>query len=171
MTKLRRLLSAGFEAILNIKPHRYFAIPELDWNDLSQAWALLRMPKTPEMKKWKGDLNKIPETDWSIFAYKDEQQERKRKEAQEATETNIADMPKPKRLQQDTHAWSRNSDRRDFKAVRREQKDARREHERKTNMTNAERDYDLETKNMIEKVRKQQQWQDTAQNEEFVGFD
>ena len=148
-----------------------FRIPELDWNDLSQAWALLRMPKTPEMKKWKGDLNKIPETDWSIFAYKDEQQERKRKEAQEATETNIADMPKPKRLQQDTHAWSRNSDRRDFKAVRREQKDARREHERKTNMTNAERDYDLETKNMIEKVRKQQQWQDTAQNEEFVGFD
>lgn len=45
-------------------------ITELDWEDLGQAWGLLKLPKLPELKKWQCDKTLGVTVDYASSAYR-----------------------------------------------------------------------------------------------------
>lgn len=147
-----------------------FRVGDLDWEDLGNAWGLLKLPKMPELKKWQGDKTLGVRLDFQTYAYKDKKRERLRCEAipERAKENNVStDALRP--VGKHKRAWSNKLDQRDERDKRREKKRTRRESQRWGKLTPAEREKEHELERMIEQVKRRKNEGD--QEGEFEGFD
>ena len=145
-----------------------FRIGDLDWEDLGNAWGLLKLPKMPELKNWEGDKSLGLDIDWDAYAYKDKKREDMRKRAlAERKEVPIAaDVREKKQLKR---AWSNKLDARDEREVRRNKKRTRREREKWEKMTPAEREEQRELERLIDEVKAKKTVDDKFGT--FEGFD
>ena len=149
-----------------------FRIDDLDWEDLGNAWGLLRLPKMPELKKWEGDKSLGVDMDWNAYAYKDKKREDVRKQAiAEMSEVSpTADVgPLAPGKKQQKRAWSDKLDARDERELRRNKKRTKRDWERWEKMTPAEREKQRELERMIDQVKARKAEEDKL--ETFEGFD
>jgi ATP-dependent RNA helicase DDX55/SPB4 len=149
-----------------------FRIADLDWADLAKGWGLLKLPKMPELKDWDRKDYQVEEVDWQNYAYKDKRREEHRKEA--LLQENAGDLhhktheKRPKQII--TTAWSQNLEHKSDKEARRAKRQARREHERFDKMSQEEKERVAETEQMIERVKKEAQARQAA-DDVFEGFD
>jgi ATP-dependent RNA helicase DDX55/SPB4 len=156
-----------------------FRVADLDWEALGHAWGLLKLPKMPELRHFKGDKSLGMSIDWANYAYQDKQREKNRQEALQEAEPGLQN-PK-KRPASESVAWSENLEKRKEREERRERKKARRDRDKWDKMTEDERQQVRETEAMIEKVRKEAELQrekaaaiknaETEGEDEFTGFD
>ncbi|ETI25553.1 hypothetical protein G647_02326 [Cladophialophora carrionii CBS 160.54] len=144
-----------------------FTLSQIDWHDHAAAWGLLKMPKIAELKNIKLPPYKSPDVDWHNYRYKDKQRDQHRKQM-------LAEGPKDKpadpKKRKSTVAWSEKLERKASKEVKRSKKEAKREYERVTKMTEDQKRYEAETSDMIKQLR-QQQVQAADQGDNFEGFD
>jgi len=138
-----------------------FRIGDVDWNEMADAWGLLKMPKMPELKDWNGDRKLGLHVDFATFQYKDKVREKRRLE-----EATTWEEGKQAKRREQTEAWSGQKARKEMKEVRREKRRAKREHVRKSKMTGEEAKKQQELERMIEAVRKQNE----VAEDEFDGF-
>ncbi|KAL4965938.1 ATP-dependent RNA helicase SPB4 [Aspergillus stella-maris] len=163
-----------------------FRVADLNWEGLGNAWALLKLPKMPELRNFTGDKTLGVEMDWDNFTYKDKQREKRRLEvAQEMAEAGAQQQSNNKKRPNETTAWSDKLENRNKKAKRRDQKQVRQEKKRWEKMTDEEKKKALETEEMVESLRvkneEQRQLKRAAAkadkgatsdgDEEFEGFD
>ncbi len=154
-----------------------FRVDDLDWEDLGHAWALIKMPKMPELKKWNGDKSLGVKVKMSEYAYKDKTREKARleamKEAAAAEPFVVTEEMKLKRKKRE--AWSAKHDAQDLKEERRERKRRKKEAERWESLTEEERKKELELQALLEEVRQKTKEEEerrrAADKEEFKGFD
>lgn len=154
-----------------------FRVADLDWTDLGHAWALLRLPKMPELKKWDGDKTLGLRVDFETYAYRDKAREKARllaaEEAKNAEPFVLTEEMKMKRKKRE--AWSAKHDAQDLKEERRERKRRKREAERVEGLSEAERRKEEELNELLEQVRKQTKEDERkareAARQEFEGFD
>lgn len=150
-----------------------FRVGDLDWKDLGHAWGLLRMPRMPELRRWEGDKTLETEVDWDTFEYKDKAKETARREALEAERSGakrdqVADL---KRKRQKNEAWSGKHEMEGLRVERREKRQKKREAEKWATMTAEERAKQVELRELIQQVRKQNEAQAKSRDDEFEGFD
>lgn len=149
-----------------------FRVGDLDWEDLGNAWGLLKLPKMPELKKWEGDKSLGVDMDWNAYAYKDKKREDMRKQAvTEKNEVPITDdmaalSPKKK---QPKRAWSDKLDARDEREMRRSKKRTKRDWEKWEKMTPVEREKQRELDRLIDEVKARKAEEDKLGT--FEGFD
>ncbi|KIX03132.1 uncharacterized protein Z518_06682 [Rhinocladiella mackenziei CBS 650.93] len=148
-----------------------FRLSDIDWNDHAAAWALLKMPKMPELKNWDRTTYGPPLIDWAHYGYKDKQREKRRKQALKAGP--ITAQPDEKnairKKRGSTVAWSEKIERRASKEVKRSKKEARREYERVAKMTESEKEHEAETARMVQQIRQQQL--KSSNDDVFEGFE
>lgn len=150
-----------------------FRVSDLDWQDLGNAWGLLKLPKMPELKKWEGDKSLGVEIDWDAYAYKDKKREDMRKQAiaeknEESATTDMAPLrPEKKQLKR---AWSNKLDARDEREMRRNKKRTKRDREKWEKMTPAEREKHRELERMIDEVKARKAAEEDKLDT-FEGFD
>ncbi|KAB8349510.1 hypothetical protein FH972_023536 [Carpinus fangiana] len=153
-----------------------FRAKELAWRAHADGWALLRMPRMPELKHageglWDGDSSLGLTVAWDAYAYKDKEREKKRKhdienpqpidhEAAEAA----AKARKAKRA-----AWSDKTSEQELREARREKKATRRQKERHSKMNDEEKAKEQELQNMLAQLREQNKGK--TGDEEFEGFE
>ncbi|RMZ82610.1 hypothetical protein DV738_g1670, partial [Chaetothyriales sp. CBS 135597] len=153
-----------------------FRVADIDWVGQARSWALLKLPKMPELKSFDRSTFDAPVVDWDGYAYKDKQREKVRRdelrakvagtEASEGAGAGAVDDKAKKRPA--STSWSANAARKETREVKRSKRAARREHERKEKMGDEEKEFEEQTNRMIEKVRQKQ----LEQSEEtFNGFD
>ncbi len=144
-----------------------FSMAQINWHDNASAWGLLKMPKIAELKKTKLALYKTPVLDWDTYAYKDKQREQQRQQVlAEGPQEQIADVKKRK----SSVAWSEKLEHKASKEVRRSRKDAKREYERGTKMTEDQKGFEAETARMVQKIRSEQA-KAADRDGAFEGFD
>jgi len=154
-----------------------FRIGDLDWTDLGNSWALVKMPKMPELKKWDGDKTLGIKINMSEYAYKDKAREKARLVAMEEAKAASPYIPTEDQLakRKKREAWSAKHDAQDVKEERRERKKRKREAERLEKLSPAEREKEKELQELLEQVRKKtkldQQAMKDADKAEFNGFD
>lgn len=149
-----------------------FRITELDWEDLGHAWGLLKLPKMPELKNWKGDKTLGVKVDLTSYAYKDPKRETLRLRLTQERAVSLAhgDMSKPAPPKKELkRAWSLKADARDEREGRREKKKVRRDKIRWEQMTPAEKEEQRELERMIEQVKQRKREEDLFG--EFEGFE
>lgn len=148
-----------------------FRVADIDWNDHASSWALLKMPKMPELKNWDRNTYKTPAVNWDTFEYKDKQREKQRKQALEEGPKDFQPNGKSANFKkrESTVAWSEKVEHRANREVKRSKKEARREHDRVANMTEAEKEREAETARMVQQIR-QQELKAGDTNEVFEGF-
>ncbi|EEA27064.1 ATP-dependent rRNA helicase spb4 [Talaromyces marneffei ATCC 18224] len=159
-----------------------FRIADLDWEALGHAWGLLKLPKMPELRNFKGDKFLGVTLDWDNYAYADKQREKHRLEALKEYEASKLDENSKKRPAGESVPWSQNLEKRKEREQRRERKRARRDRERWDKMTEEERQKVRETEAMVENLRKEaakrreaakaaQDMEADGGEDEFKGFD
>ncbi|KAI4124113.1 MAG: hypothetical protein LQ338_004986 [Usnochroma carphineum] len=148
-----------------------FRVSDLDWEDLGQAWGLLKLPKMPELKKWEGDRSLGVNVDFEDYGYRDKRREEARREQLLQHKQKQIDVPENKTNGNVKGAtkrpWSQKLDQKDERQRRRDRKRTKRETERWEKMTPAEREKQLELERMIEIVKRRKMEED----QEFQGFD
>ena len=148
-----------------------FRVADLDWTDLGNAWALLKLPKMPEIKKWEGDRSLGVDMDWNTYSYKDKVREKQRVDALQAVNDNDDEKNlKPKSestFKRDIKSWSQKLGAMEDRTRRREQRHAKRKHETLDKMNVEERGRQEELDRMIEEVKKRRLLEDDAP---FEGF-
>lgn len=131
-----------------------FRVADLDWEALGKAWALLKLPKMPELKKFEGDKTLGMDMDWDNFTYKDKQREKRRQEVlRENAESGNTEENSNKRRASESVAWSNKVDNKNKKMKRREQKHAKQERNRWEKMTEEERQKVRETEEMVAQIK------------------
>lgn len=140
-----------------------FRLGDIYWQDNANAWGLLRLPKMPELRTWRGDPSLGVDIDWSSFAYKDKKREVAR--LQGIKTDNKADRISKSEVAGPKEAWSQKKEQRQEKGTRRDKKRARREYERQKAMTLAEKQDQMELQEMIKKIKQRH-----ATTGEFNGF-
>ncbi|PQE06628.1 atp-dependent rRNA helicase spb4 protein [Rutstroemia sp. NJR-2017a BVV2] len=148
-----------------------FRVADLDWTELGNAWALVRLPKMPELKKWEGDKTLGVSFDLSEYAYKDKTREKARRVAMEEAKNAGPYVPTEEQLKRrkEREAWSQKHEKQDLKEIKRERKKRKREAERLEKMTEEEKEKERELQALIEQVKKRKIEEDA--DEEFNGFD
>lgn len=154
-----------------------FRVGDLDWADLGNAWGLLRLPRMPELKNWKGDKMLGMEVDWDAYAYKDKAREKTRQEALELERSGekVEKAVDPKRKRKN-EAWSAKHEKEEERVERREKRRKKREAEKTSKMTEEEKVEQMELNDLIAEVRRQNQAKAkaaaaAAKDDEFEGFD
>lgn len=140
-----------------------FRVADLQWEDLGNAWGLLKLPSMPELKKFEGDRKLGVEMDFDTYAYKDKIREKHRQEELNGEVNEGTD--ERKHGKKGDAAWSQKKEQRAAKEMRREKKKAKREHDRVAKMTTEEKQEEAELQRMIQQVR-----QKVLEDEEFEGF-
>lgn len=132
-----------------------FRVADLNWPELAKAWALLCLPKMPELKRWDGDRSLGLSIDWKDYAYKDKQREKQRKGALKAKETgeDHNDTPREGQRPKAKVAWSQKLEQKAEREKRRAKKKARRENEREKKLTAPEREEARKTEMMLARLR------------------
>ena len=163
-----------------------FRLADLDWEDLGNAWGLLRLPKMPELKNWDGDTSLgFLDVDWDAYAYKDKKREdvRKRALAEEKKkkedqvpitadkEEALVPPPPAGKKPLKKRAWSNKLDARDEREARRSKKRTRRERDRWEKMTPAEREKQQELERLIDEVKARKAEEEDDGFGAFEGFD
>lgn len=151
-----------------------FRVSDLEWEDLAKAWGLLRMPRMPELKTWKGDKKLGMEMDWDTFAYRDKAQEKARIEAMEAEkngETKEKKAQDEKKRKRKNEAWSAKHGQEELRTERREKRYKKKEAERNATMTEEEKLEKMKLDDLIKQVREQNQTKAASKDDEFEGFD
>ncbi|GAB0135116.1 DEAD/DEAH box helicase [Epichloe bromicola] len=152
-----------------------FRVADLDWADLANAWGLLRLPRMPELKNWKGDKTLGVEMDWDAFAYKDKAREKARQEALEAQRNGAVEEQRKadKSRKRKNEAWSNKTGHEEQRVERREKRHKRKEAEKKANMTDEEKLDKAKLDELIRRVREQNLAKEAAapKDDEFQGFD
>ncbi|KAF5652668.1 ATP-dependent rRNA helicase SPB4 [Fusarium sp. NRRL 25303] len=158
-----------------------FRAADLDWADLGNAWGLLRMPRMPELKGWKGDKMCGLEIDWDNYAYKEKTREQARKAALEEEKSGEKKdkSDETKRKRKNNEAWSAKHEKEDERVERREKRRKRREAEATSKMTDEEKVKQMELNELIAEVRRQNREKAAAEavaakkdkEDEFAGFD
>ena len=147
-----------------------FRISDLEWEDLGRAWGLLKLPRMPELKKWKDDRTLRLDIDFDNYAYKDKTRELARREQmQQWREGNEAGNSVGDAKKHTKRAWSQKLDEKDEREKRRERRKTKREAEKWENMTPAEREKHRELEMMIETVKRRKLEED--QMGDFEGFE
>lgn len=143
-----------------------FNLSQIDWNDHATAWGLLKMPKIAELKNSKLPAYKSPKIDWDNYRYKDNQREQHRKQL-------LADGPKEKvidpKKRKSTVAWSEKLEHKASKEVKRSKKEAKREYEKGSKMSDEQKRYAAQTAQMVKELREQQA-KAGDRDEVFEGF-
>ncbi|KAL7273699.1 ATP-dependent rRNA helicase spb4 [Rhizina undulata] len=155
-----------------------FRVQDLEWKDLAESFALVAMPKMPELRKEgveKVDLG--VEVDMATYAYKDKAKEKARLQA-------LASDPapgKPKMSKEELEkkkkkyeAWSEKTEHKEVKEARRDKKRKRREAERLATLPKEEREKEEEWKSLVEEVKRQRTEKERKEEtggEFFKGFD
>ncbi|KAK6065895.1 ATP-dependent rRNA helicase spb4 (DEAD/DEAH box helicase) [Seiridium cupressi] len=157
-----------------------FRVADLDWADMANGWGLLRLPKMPEAKKFEGDRSFGITMDWDNFAFKDKAREKQRladrEKANDPTEGEKTESIKAKR-KRNTEAWSDKHGKEDLRVVRREKRQKKRDAERQSTLTDAEKSKERELEDMLAQIRRQNQAKFAAEakgdkaGDEFDGFD
>ena len=164
--KAQRAFPSWVKAYSKHQTSHIFRINELDWEDLGKGWALLKLPKMPELKRWEGDKSLGVGVDFLTYAYKDKQRELLRQQA--VKEREGYPRLEPVASKEKRKAWSAKLDQHAERERRREKKRTRRERDRWEHMTPGERERQKELEDMIEQVKRRQAEED--QFEEFDGF-
>jgi ATP-dependent RNA helicase DDX55/SPB4 len=155
-----------------------FRTEDLDWEDLGKGWGLLRLPKMPEAKSFKGDKKLGVEMDWNEFAYKDKAREKARKVAQETYDSTAgnerATAIKAKRKRNE-EAWSDKHEKEGVREERREKRKKKKDAERLDKMTDEEKLKDRELEDLLAEIRKSNHEKFAKEaaaggGEEFEGF-
>ncbi|KAI0389722.1 ATP-dependent rRNA helicase SPB4 [Xylariaceae sp. FL0594] len=135
-----------------------FRTADLDWEALGNGWGLLRLPKMPEAKSFKGDRSLGCKMDWDSYAYQNKTREKQRQAAlhAEAPDPAAAEALRAKR-KRNTEAWSAKHEQEDTRLARREKKQKRREAERKEKMTEADKANEMDLAQMLATIRAQNQ--------------
>ena len=147
-----------------------FRQTDQDWEDLGNAWALLKLPKMPgELKDFQGDKSLGVKLDWRSYAYRDlvKEQVRLKKLAQDDERDPRAPLPVPNTDLK--RAWSRKRDQQGERESRRAKRHKKREQEKWEKMTPSEREDHQELQDMIQQVKRKKL--DEDQFAEFEGFD
>jgi ATP-dependent RNA helicase DDX55/SPB4 len=140
-----------------------FPVSQLDWEDLGNAWGLLRLPKMPELKKWDGDRSLGVDINPKELKYKDAAREKRRLAELDQNEVTVVQNNNKKNK---TEAWSAQKAMKETREVRREKRKARRDNEKRTKMTEEQLKEQKELDQMIAQVRAQ----NTSIEEEWKGF-
>lgn len=163
-----------------------FRAADLDWTDLGNAWGLLKLPKMPETRNWKGDKTLGVEIDWEAFAYKEKTREKARQEAMEADLSGLTAQraAEAKRKRRNNEAWSGKQEKEDERVERREKRRKKRNAEKVANMTESEKMEKMELDDLIRQIREKNKAADgggeqnvsgnkaaTAADDDFDGFD
>ena len=176
--KVQKAFVSSVKAYSKHQATSIFRISDLDWEDLGNAWGLLKLPKMPELKQWEGDRSLAVTTlNWDHYAYRDKKREAARRQAlldhhhhqngllPTTTASSTADKKKPKKKR----AWSDKFDAREEHDVRREKRHKRRDREKWERMSASEREKQMELEGMIEEVRAQQGHREDVSGD-FEGF-
>ena len=147
-----------------------FRVSSLEWEELGHAWGLIRMPRMPELKVWKGDRSLGLEVDMSGYAYKDKAREKARKVAMaeyvqrkaEEERDGLQAVPKAKPKRQ---AWSEKMSQRELREERRDKKGRKREAERIAKMDEQELEKERDLQALLKQVKSQ------LDEVPFEGFD
>lgn len=153
-----------------------FRVADLEWSALGNAWALVRLPKMPELKRWEGDKTLGVTLDLREYAYADKIREKARRLAMAEEDSKTAEersngKGEEIKRKRERVAWSQKKDDQADKEVRREKKKRRKEAEAREAMTPEQRKKDDELKRLIEQVRLQNKQADDDKEAEFKGFD
>ena len=155
-----------------------FSAHGLDWEDLGHGWGLLRMPKMPETKTWKGDKTLGQDIDWDNFSYVEKAREKARLEALAEEASGEAQAKRDaqreefaKRKRKNTEAWSNKHEKEEVRADRREKRRKKKDAERSANMTEEEKAESQKLRDLIAQVRAQNMRKTSVAEEEFEGFD
>ncbi|KAI9749392.1 MAG: ATP-dependent rRNA helicase spb4 [Lichina confinis] len=134
-----------------------FRLQAADWQALGDAWALLRLPRMPELKRWSGDSSLGLDVDMGAYAYKDPVRERARLTSLNAVDEQSRDgkakrpLDRKRKVKQ---AWSQQVEERAEKVRRREKKQKRRQAEKTANMTAEELERERELQGLVDEVRR-----------------
>jgi ATP-dependent RNA helicase DDX55/SPB4 len=139
-----------------------FPVSQLDWQELGNAWGLLKLPKMPELKIWDGDRSLGCSFDLTTLKFKDPAREKRR-----LAETEQKDVSHRKPKKTRTEAWSAQKAMKETREFRREKRKARREVDRKKKMSEQELHEQMELEGMIAQVRAQ----NVSLDEEWEGLD
>ncbi|KAI5798939.1 ATP-dependent rRNA helicase spb4 [Geopyxis carbonaria] len=158
-----------------------FRVADLDWGDLARSFALLKMPRMPELRKAGLDPGAIDlgldeasaAVDLEALAFRDKAKEAVRQKVLKAGPV-VVDYAKSKaekeRKERRNSAWSEKVEGKEGREERRVRKRSRREAEKRGRMTEEEREKDQEWREMVESV-KRQKLLETPVEEEWRGFD
>ncbi|RPB14876.1 DEAD-domain-containing protein [Morchella conica CCBAS932] len=154
-----------------------FRVKDIEWKDLAEAFALLRMPKMPELRA--EGVEKVVlgvEVNMSTFAYRDKVKEKARLEALAvAAETGAPEYSKVHQNDKDkkrkrTEAWSEKTDAADVREARREKRGKKREAERQNKMAPEEKQKEAEWKELVEEVKRRRKESEKG-DAEFEGLE
>ena len=143
-----------------------FRVADLEWEDLAKGWALLKLPKMPELKTWEGDRSLGLGIDFDAYEYKDKKREELRRQAlvekENGGEGSAARVSK-RSLEQ--RPWSQKLDDEDLRRKRRMKNQVKKEKQRIGKMTTEEKEQDRELNELIQEVRCR-----NLNEEDFEGF-
>ncbi|RWQ93485.1 ATP-dependent rRNA helicase spb4 [Paecilomyces variotii] len=160
-----------------------FRVADLDWEALGHAWGLLKLPRMPELRNFKGDTTLGVSLDWDNYAYKEKQREKHRQEAlkEKAEAGDDVSQKHQKKRPAENIPWSQKLEQKGEREKRREKKRARKDRDRWEKMTEEEKQKVRETERMLEEIRKQKEQERASSKEaagaangeedEFEGFD
>jgi ATP-dependent RNA helicase DDX55/SPB4 len=143
-----------------------FRVTDLQWEDLGQAWGLLRLPSMPELKRFDGDRKLGLEIDFDAFPYKDKVREKQR--LAELNGEGDGKVEGKKHEKKGDVAWTQKKEQRAERETRRGKKLKKREHERLSKMTVEERAEEEKLQGMIQQVR--EKVVEEGKDEIFEGF-
>lgn len=122
-----------------------------NWQELADAWGLLRMPRMPENKGQSVDL---PSIDWGAYKYRDKRKEKVRLEGLSQDRKEGASASQFGRAgSRQNLAWTGKRARLEERKVQREKRQARREFTRKQKMTDEERRNAEQLRLLIEQAK------------------
>ena len=135
-----------------------FKLVDQDWEDVGNAWGLLKLPKMPELKGFGGDKSLGVKFDWSTYAYADKAKENARLRKNVSLRATFeageqSQPPRPAAVKDSKRSWSQKADQQELREVRRAKRSKRREHERWEQMTSEERSQHQELNALIQKVK------------------
>ena len=142
-----------------------FRIADIDWEDGAKAWALLKLPKMPELKKWEGDKSLGLGINFDEYGFKDEKREKLRKQALSEKLNGSLDTTKAFKRPLLQKAWSNKLDDEDLRKKRRIKNQTKREKQRVSKMTAEEREKDAELNELVQEVRRR-----NLNEQDFEGF-
>ncbi|TRX94583.1 hypothetical protein FHL15_004535 [Xylaria flabelliformis] len=141
---------------------------------------LLRLPKMPEARHFKGDRSLGCDIDWDKYAYQNKAREKQRLEALNAAPPDPAEAEAYRaKRKRNAEAWSGKQEQEETRVARRDKKQRKREAERREKMTDEEKARDMDLAQLLAAIRKdnEKKYADSAEakadsvNDEFKGFD
>ena len=166
--KAQRAFVSWVQAYSKHQASSIFRIADLDWDALGHAWALLRLPRMPELKKWPGDRSLGLGISMDEYGYKDKVREKNRRAMMLGEGTHRKAQRRPVERLKKSAAWSEKTAQRDLRDSRREQRHKKREAERISRMDPEEREQEVETLRLVEEVKRRKLLE---YDDEFEGFE